>query len=177
VSEESNSTILNVTDLKMYFPVTRGLLKRKVADVKAVDGVTFGLRKGETLGLVGESGCGKTTVGRCIIRLYQPTSGRILFLDDDITTAREEEMKEVRAKIALIFQDPYSSLDPRQSAGSIVGEPLRIHSIVKEDSEYSDRVDRLSSPVQRRPEAAHRSGEGARERALPHRVRRADLGP
>jgi len=143
VSAESNGTILDVADLKMYFPVTRGLLKKKVADVKAVDGVTFKLKKGETLGLVGESGCGKTTVGRCIIRLYEPTAGRILFLGDDITHAREEEMKQVRAKIALIFQDPYSSLDPRQNAGSIVGEPLRIHSLVKQDSEYSDRVEKL----------------------------------
>ena len=142
MSTESNGTILDVADLKMYFPVTRGLMRKKVADVKAVDGVTFKLKKGETLGLVGESGCGKTTVGRCIIRLYRPTSGRILFLGKDITAAREEDMKEVRAKIALIFQDPYSSLDPRQNAGNIVGEPLKIHSI-GQDSEYTDRVERL----------------------------------
>jgi peptide/nickel transport system ATP-binding protein len=142
VSVESNSTILDVADLKMYFPVTKGLLRKKVADVKAVDGVTFKLKRGETLGLVGESGCGKTTVGRCIIRLYRPTGGRILFMGKDITAAREEDMKEVRAKIALIFQDPYSSLDPRQNAGSIVGEPLKIHSI-GQNSEYTDRVERL----------------------------------
>ena len=142
MSTESNGTILDVADLKMYFPVTRGLMRKKVADVKAVDGVTFKLKKGETLGLVGESGCGKTTVGRCIIRLYRPTSGRILFLGKDITAAREEDMKEVRAKIALIFQDPYSSLDPRQNAGSIVGEPLKIHSI-GQGSEYFDRVEKL----------------------------------
>jgi peptide/nickel transport system ATP-binding protein len=143
VNAEPNNTILDVTDLKMYFPVTKGLLKRKVADVKAVDGVTFNLRRGETLGLVGESGCGKTTVGRCIIRIYQPTSGKIVFNGNDITSAAEEDMKDLRAKMALIFQDPYSSLDPRQNAGSIVGEPLKIHNLSHSDSEYTDRVDRL----------------------------------
>jgi oligopeptide/dipeptide ABC transporter ATP-binding protein len=136
-------TVLDVTDLKMYFPVTRGLLKKKVADVKAVDGVSFDLRRGETLGLVGESGCGKTTVGRCVIRLYQPTGGRIVFDGKDITSAPERDMKGVRSHMALIFQDPYSSLDPRQNAGSIVGEPLRIHNVIHTDSEYVDRVDRL----------------------------------
>ncbi len=143
MNAEPNNTILDVTDLKMYFPVMRGLLKKKVADVKAVDGVTFDLKRGETLGLVGESGCGKTTVGRCIIRLYEPTSGRILFNGNDITSAAEEDMKDLRAKMALIFQDPYSSLDPRQNAGSIVGEPLKIHNLAHNDSEYTDRVDRL----------------------------------
>jgi oligopeptide/dipeptide ABC transporter ATP-binding protein len=143
VNAEPDNIILDVTDLKMYFPVFRGLLKKKVADVKAVDGVTFKLKKGETLGLVGESGCGKTTVGRCIIRLYQPTEGQIIFNGNDITTAAEEDMKDLRAKMALIFQDPYSSLDPRQNAGSIVGEPLKIHNLAHNDSEYTDRVDRL----------------------------------
>lgn len=138
-----NTNILDVTDLQMYFPVTRGLLKKKVADVKAVDGVTFTLKKGETLGLVGESGCGKTTVGRCIIRLYQPTGGRILFEDRDITALSEDDARPVRSKMALIFQDPYSSLDPRQNAGNIVGEPLLIHSLMRNESAYSDRVDRL----------------------------------
>jgi peptide/nickel transport system ATP-binding protein len=143
VSLQTNSNILDVTDLKMYFPVTRGLLRRKVADVKAVDGVTFKLKKGETLGLVGESGCGKTTVGRCIIRLYRPTGGQILFQGDDITNLPEDQVRPIRARLALIFQDPYSSLDPRLNAGDIVGEPLIIHSMMKNNSEYSDRVDRL----------------------------------
>ncbi len=142
MNAQPDNTILDVTDLKMYFPVTRGLLKKKVADVKAVDGVTFNLKRGETLGLVGESGCGKTTVGRCIIRIYKPTAGKVMFEGKDITSAEEVDMKEVRAKIALIFQDPYSSLDPRQNAGSIVGEPLKIHSIGS-DSEYTDRVEKL----------------------------------
>jgi peptide/nickel transport system ATP-binding protein len=143
VKPQLNDAILDIRDLKMYFPVTRGLLRKKVGEVKAVDGVTFLLRKGETLGLVGESGCGKTTVGRCIIRLYQPTGGQILFEGVDVTTLPEEKIRNIRNKVALIFQDPYSSLDPRQNAGSIVGEPLIIHSMVKSQSEYRDRVDKL----------------------------------
>jgi oligopeptide/dipeptide ABC transporter ATP-binding protein len=143
VNPQLNNAILDIRDLKMYFPVTRGLLRKKVAEVKAVDGVTFLLKKGETLGLVGESGCGKTTVGRCIIKLYQPTSGQILFEEEDITTVPEEKARNVRSKMALIFQDPYSSLDPRQNAGNIVGEPLIIHSIVKSQSEYRERVEKL----------------------------------
>jgi peptide/nickel transport system ATP-binding protein len=138
-----NDVILDVKDLKMYFPVTRGLLRRKVADIKAVDGVTFSLKRGETLGLVGETGCGKTTIGRCILRLYQPTGGQILFEGEDISSLSEEKMKHVRCNMALIFQDPYSSLDPRQSAGSIVGEPLKIHRMDGNRSEYKDKVERL----------------------------------
>jgi peptide/nickel transport system ATP-binding protein len=132
--------ILDIKDLKMYFPVTRGLLKRKVADVKAVDGVTFQLNKGETLGLVGESGCGKTTVGRCVIRMYLPTAGKILFEGEDITSLPERKIRHLRKNIALIFQDPYSSLDPRQNAETIVGEPLKIHRMVSSKGEYKERV-------------------------------------
>jgi peptide/nickel transport system ATP-binding protein len=143
VSYQTDNSILEVNDLKMYFPVTRGLMRKKVADVKSVDGVTFNLFKGETLGLVGESGCGKTTVGRCIMRLYKPTSGRIVFQGQDITNLPEENIRNIRSKFALIFQDPYSSLDPRQSAGSIVGEPLIIHSMVKNKDEYNERVEQL----------------------------------
>jgi oligopeptide/dipeptide ABC transporter ATP-binding protein len=143
VDTQRNDVILEVKDLKLHFPVTRGLLRRKVADVKAVDGVTFSLRRGETLGLVGESGCGKTTTGRCILRLYQPTDGQILFEGEDIAALPEKEMRRIRCHMALIFQDPYSSLDPRQSAGSIVGEPLKIHHMEGGRSEYKDRVERL----------------------------------
>ena len=140
---QRNDVILDVKDLRMHFPVTRGLLRRKVADVKAVDGVTFSLHRGETLGLVGESGCGKTTLGRCILRLYEPTGGQILFEGEDITSLPEKETRRIRSKMALIFQDPYSSLDPRQSAGSIVGEPLKIHHMGGSWSEFKDRVERL----------------------------------
>ena len=143
MNQHQNDVILNVEDLKMYFPVTRGLLRRKVADVKAVDGVNFNLRKNETLGLVGESGCGKTTIGRCILGLYRPTAGQIVFNGENIATYNEKKMREVRSRMALIFQDPYSSLDPRQSAGSIVGEPLKIHDMVASKSEYNDRVEQL----------------------------------
>jgi peptide/nickel transport system ATP-binding protein len=143
VNQKRDEAILDIRDLKMYFPVTRGLLRRKVADVKAVDGVTFKLERGETLGLVGESGCGKTTIGRCVLRLYQPTTGQILFEGEDISSYPEKKLRAIRSKIALIFQDPYSSLDPRQSAGSIVGEPLRIHQWVGSKSEYSERVEQL----------------------------------
>jgi peptide/nickel transport system ATP-binding protein len=143
VNQKRDDAILNIQDLRMYFPVTRGLLRRKVADVKAVDGVTFKLERGETLGLVGESGCGKTTIGRCVLRLYQPTTGQIFFEGEDISLYPEKKLRAIRSKIALIFQDPYSSLDPRQSAGSIVGEPLRIHQWVGSKSEYNDRVEQL----------------------------------
>ncbi len=142
-TQTSTEVILDVKDLKMYFPVTRGLLRRKVADVKAVDGVSFALKRGETLGLVGESGCGKTTVGRCVIRLYQPTSGKILFEGEDISNQPERRIRHIRSKISLIFQDPYSSLDPRQSAGSIVGEPLKVHHKTHTLGEYKERVDQL----------------------------------
>jgi len=143
----NSDTLLDVKDLKMYFPITRGLLRRKVADVKAIDGVSFHLKKGETLGLVGESGCGKTTVGRCVIRLYQPTSGQIIFDGTDISTLPERKIRPLRSKIALIFQDPYSSLDPRQSAESIVGEPLKVHHMVKTNAEYKDKVAELFRTV------------------------------
>ena len=142
-----NNNILNIQDLKMYFPVTRGLLRRKVADIKAVDGVTFKLKRGETMGLVGESGCGKTTVGRCILRLYKPTSGQIIFENEDISSYPNKKLRTIRKNIALIFQDPYSSLDPRQSAGSIVGEPLKIHRWVFNKAEYNERVEQLFSLV------------------------------
>jgi peptide/nickel transport system ATP-binding protein len=143
VDPQRNDAILDIKDLKMYFPVTRGLLRRKVADVKAVDGVTFRLKRGETLGLVGETGCGKTTIARCILRLYQPTAGQIWFEGEDISSLPENTMKRIRCNMALIFQDPYSSLDPRQSAGSIVGEPLKVHHWAGSRSEYNDRVEQL----------------------------------
>jgi peptide/nickel transport system ATP-binding protein len=138
---------LDVKHLKMYFPVTRGLLKRKVADVKAVDDVSFTVRVGETLGLVGESGCGKTTVGRCILRLVEPTSGEVSFEGRNILALSPGEMRQLRRKMSLMFQDPYGSLNPRQSAGSIVGEPLVIHGMVSSKTEYQARVDQLFRQV------------------------------
>jgi len=156
VSTQTSDIILDVQDMKMYFPVTRGLLKKKVADVKAVDGVTFKIKRGETLGLVGESGCGKTTVGRCVIRLYQPTGGKVFYEGIDISSLPERKIRPLRSKIALIFQDPYSSLDPRQSAGNIVGEPLIVHQKTSSASEYKDRVEKLFRIVGLDPSMADR---------------------
>jgi peptide/nickel transport system ATP-binding protein len=156
VNQKNNEAILDIQDLKMYFPVTRGLLRRKVADVKAVDGVSFQLKNDETLGLVGESGCGKTTIGRCVLGLYKPTEGKIIFQGDDIATFPEKKLRQVRSKMALIFQDPYSSLDPRQSAGSIVGEPLKIHQMASNKSEYNDRVEQLFRVVGLDPSMTNR---------------------
>jgi len=135
--------LLEVKNLKMYFPVTRGILRHKVAEVKAVDDVSFKLKRGETLGLVGESGCGKTTTGRCVLRLYLPTAGQIFFEGQDISTLPETKIRPLRRQMSLIFQDPFGSLDPRQSAGSIVGEPLKVQRLVTSQAEYEERVERL----------------------------------
>jgi len=156
VSLQRDEAILGIKDLKMYFPVTRGFLRRKVADVKAVDGVTLELKRGETLGLVGESGCGKTTLGRCVLRLYQPTAGKIYFEGQDISSIPKQKIRHIRRNMALVFQDPYSSLDPRQSAGGIVGEPLKIHRMIVNHSEYNDRVEQLFRLVGLDPSMADR---------------------
>lgn len=152
----TDNTLVDVKDLKMYFPVTRGLFKHKVADVKAVDGVSFTIKKGETLGLVGESGCGKTTTGRCVIRLLQPTSGQICFEGQDIASWPESKIRALRSKMSIVFQDPYGSLDPRQNAGSIVGEPLLIHGVTHGNSEYEERVAHLFRIVGLDPGMANR---------------------
>lgn len=142
MNTSKNDMIVQVENLKMYFPITRGLLRRKVGDIKAVDDISFEIRKHETLGLVGESGCGKTTTGRCILRLYQPTSGSIIFSGIDISKLPERKIKDHRRDMGTIFQDPFGSLNPRQSAGSIVGDPLRIHHIAS-GRELRDRVTEL----------------------------------
>ncbi|KPK46783.1 MAG: peptide ABC transporter substrate-binding protein [Dehalococcoidia bacterium SM23_28_2] len=123
-----DNVLLDVRDLKMHFPITSGILfQRKIADVKAVDGISFAIRQGETLGLVGESGCGKTTVGRCILMLHQPTDGEIIFEGRDLTRMKGGEMRRMRRRMQMIFQDPYASLNPRMTVGSIIGEPLVVH--------------------------------------------------
>ncbi len=148
--------LLEVKNLKMYFPVTQGILRRKVGDVKAVDDVNFNVRRGQTVGLVGESGCGKTTVGRCILRIYRPTGGEIIFNGQDIADLPLRDVRRLRQNIQLIFQDPYGSLDPRQSAGSIVGEALKIHRLVRNDQEYQQRVKQLFELVGLDPEMTNR---------------------
>jgi peptide/nickel transport system ATP-binding protein len=124
---ETSGTLLKVEELAKYYPVYGGLLHRTVARVKAVDNVSFEIRKGETFGLVGESGCGKTTVGRTILRLVQPTDGKVLFQGQDVARAKGQQLKRLRRNMQIIFQDPYGSLDPRMPVGEIVAEPLRVH--------------------------------------------------
>jgi peptide/nickel transport system ATP-binding protein len=156
VEPSTDNTLLEVKNLKMYFPVTQGILRRKVGDVKAVDDVSFIIKQGETLGLVGESGCGKTTVGRCILRIYQPTSGQIIFKGQDVTNLPLRKIRGLRRDIQLVFQDPYGSLDPRQSAGSIVGESLKIHHLYPDEQEYRKRVEELFILVGLDPEMTNR---------------------
>ncbi len=147
VDSPADQYALEVRDLKMYFPVTAGLFRRKVAEVKAVDGVSFDVRRGETLGLVGESGCGKTTVGRCIVRLYRPTSGTVIFEGKDISRLPEREIRPLRRRMNVVFQDPFGSLDPRQSIGNTVGDPLKRHRLVQGRSEYQERIAELFEMV------------------------------
>jgi oligopeptide/dipeptide ABC transporter ATP-binding protein len=126
----SMPSVLEVQDLKTYFPVRKGLLRRTVGQVHAVDGVSFSIGAGETLGLVGESGCGKTTVGRSVLRLIEPTAGVIRLGGRDITRLGRAELRPFRREMQIIFQDPFSSLNPRMRAGDIVGEPLKVHGTV-----------------------------------------------
>jgi len=145
-----NDHLVEVENLFMYFPVTAGVLQRRVADVKAVDGISFFIKKGETLGLVGESGCGKTTTGRCILQLYEGMRGKIVFDGVDLTTLKREQMRRMRRNMQLIFQDPFASLDPRMTAGDIIGEPLKVHNLVK-GKEYREQVSELFRMVELEP--------------------------
>ena len=138
--------LLIVRDLKKYFPVRRGVLGRVVANVKAVDGISFGVARGETLGLVGESGSGKTTVGRCILRLIEPTDGSIEFEGSDVRGLDSGDMRRMRRHMQIVFQDPYASLNPRMSVGSIIAEPLIIHGDLS-GGERDDRVAQLLEKV------------------------------
>jgi len=155
-STESDGVLLRVEDLKVYFPIRSGLvISRHVGDVRAVDGVSFTVKRGETLGLVGESGCGKSTTGRAIIRLYDPTAGRIVFDGTDISGFKGKSLVEMRRRMQMIFQDPYSSLDPRQTAGGTISEPLEIHRIGT-PRERRERVRELLSTVGLSPDYGDR---------------------
>src|SRR5204863_5764031 len=138
----AGEALLVIRDLKKYFPVRRGVLARVVAEVKAVDGISFGIARGETLGLVGESGSGKTTVGRCILRLIEPTAGTIEFEGTNVLDLHAGDMRRMRRNMQIVFQDPYASLNPRMTVGTIVSEPLIIHGGLSA-SERSDRVSQL----------------------------------
>ncbi len=130
----NREVLVHVDQLKKYFDIRRGVFKRKVGDIQAVDGITFDIYQGETLGLVGESGCGKSTAGRAILQLLKPTAGHVEFKGQDLIGMRRSELQHMRKNMQIIFQDPYASLDPRMTVGKIVGEPLEIHSIGNADS-------------------------------------------
>jgi oligopeptide transport system ATP-binding protein len=141
----------------MYFPVTSGIIfQRKIADVKAVDGVTFDVKRGETLGLVGESGCGKTTLGRVILLLYKPTAGSVLINNQDLTKLNSGELRRMRRHMQMIFQDPYASLNPRMTIGNIIAEPIVIHGLAKSRQERNERVQELMRVVGLNPYYANR---------------------
>ncbi len=153
----SDEVLLEVKDLAMHFPVTSGIIfQRTVGHVKAVDGVSFSIKRGETLGLVGESGCGKTTTGRCILQLYKPTAGDVYFEGENLNELDGSAMRAMRRKIQVIFQDPYGSLNPRMTCGDIVGEPLVVHKLTSGKGEYRDRVAELLQVVGLNPYMADR---------------------
>ena len=147
--------LLEVENLKKYFPVKKGILSRTVGEVRAVDGVSFTIKRGETLGLVGESGCGKTTVGRTILRLIEPTAGRVSFNGENLLELDGEQLRSLRASLQIIFQDPFSSLDPRMNVGQIIAEPIRNHMKVSK-TEIRQRVADLMERVGLHPEQISR---------------------
>jgi oligopeptide transport system ATP-binding protein len=163
----NNNVLLRVETLKKYFPITRGVFRRTVGWVRAVDDVSFQIFKGETLGLVGESGCGKTTMGRTILQLYRPTEGKVFFEGQDLTALRRPELRRMTRHMQIIFQDPFSSLNPRMTVGAMVGEPLKIHNVA-DGPERRERVEALLERVGLNPlyanRFAHEFSGGQRQR-------------
>ena len=165
----SSEHLVDVQRLKMYFPVTAGfLIQRKVADVKAVDGISFYVDQGETLGLVGESGCGKSTTGRAVLQLHRPTEGSVLFDGIELTEVKGRELRRFRRRMQMIFQDPYSSLNPRMSVSAIVSEPMVIHGLYKGRAERRERLEFILNAVGLNPYFAgrfpHEFSGGQRQR-------------
>ena len=150
-----NNHLIDVERLVMYFPVTAGVFRKKVADVKAVDGISFHIEKGETLGLVGESGCGKTTTGHCILQLHEVTSGKVFFEGTDLVQIKGKSLRKMRRHMQLIFQDPFASLDPRMTAEDIIGEPLLVQHLDK-GKKYREQVYELMRMVELEPYMAER---------------------
>lgn len=153
---ETNDTLLRVIDLKKHFPIMQGrIISRQVGAVKAVDGVSFEIQHGETLGLVGESGCGKSTIGRAILQLHKPTSGKVLLDDVDLTTLDSESLRQMRPKMQMIFQDPYASLNPRHPVRKIIAEPLFAHGVAS-GHELQNKVTEMMTLVGLNPAHIHR---------------------
>ena len=154
---QATDPIVEVKDLKVYFPVKSGIvIQRQVAEVKAVDNISFSIKRGETLGLVGESGCGKTTTGRAILQLYKATGGDIFFEGQRLNDLKGKAMSPIRRQMQVVFQDPYGSLDPRMTAGKIIGEGINIHKLTKTGQELEDRIAELLTIVGLNPFMAER---------------------
>jgi peptide/nickel transport system ATP-binding protein len=168
VSTNGAGPLVELEHLKVYFPIKSGIvLDRHVGDIRAVDDVSLTIRRGETLGLVGESGCGKSTVGRTIIRLYKPTAGRILFEGRDISQLGENEMRPLRRRMQMVFQDPYASLNPRHSVGRIIGEPLRSHGLASRreaNAQVRDLLKIVGLPADAAGRYPHEFSGGQRQR-------------
>jgi len=168
MSAGNGRALVEVSGLKMYFPIKSGIvLDRHVGDIKAVDDVSLSIQRGETLGLVGESGCGKSTIGRTIIRLYDPTAGRIEFDGQDITKLGETEMRPLRRRMQMVFQDPFASLNPRHSVGRLIGEPMRVHGLAgKRDARAKVRelLLRVGLPADAASRYPHEFSGGQRQR-------------
>jgi oligopeptide transport system ATP-binding protein len=153
---EQNTALIEVKNLKKYFPITRGILfQRRIGDIKAVDDVSFEIHRGETLGLVGESGSGKTTIGRTLLRLHEPTSGEIIFEGKDLLKVEMKELQKMRRRMQMIFQDPYASLNPRMTIGTIIGEPLEFHDGLRGNAK-NERIQQLLELVGINPKLVNR---------------------